>query len=200
MVAERMNIAVGMTLSRVGLLPLAIIPPALGWNNGGLISAGVVLLAGLTDFADGYLARKTGRITSFGTNLDFFSDKVFVGGMLIALAWEGLISTWIPVVVLARELAVSLARFNRFHWRPPSADIWGKAKTTVSFAAIIWVALRNGLSSPGAVNSLSEHFNLEGILSAAPWVMYAAVALTIISGLNYLWKYAGKGARIKTVN
>jgi CDP-diacylglycerol--glycerol-3-phosphate 3-phosphatidyltransferase len=200
MINEWMDIAVWLTLSRFVLLPLTILPLALGWSNGGFISACITQLAGLTDFADGIVARKTGRITSLGTNLDFFSDKIFVGGMLVTLAWRGLIPVWIPVVVLVREAAVTALRFKRFRWRTPSPDILGKAKTMFSFAAIMWVALRNDLSSPGVVNSLSAHFGLEGILSAAPWLMYAAVALTITSGLNYFWKYAGKVARIKTVN
>ena len=75
-----LNIAIWLTLSRFLLLPLTILPLALGWSNGGFIAACITQLAGLTDFADGIVARRTGHTTPLGTNLDFFSDKLFIGG------------------------------------------------------------------------------------------------------------------------
>ena len=187
-----LNIAIWLTLSRFLLLPLTILPLALGWSNGGFIAACITQLAGLTDFADGIVARRTGHTTPLGTNLDFFSDKLFIGGMLVALASLRLISAWIPAVVLAREVAVSVARFHHFHWRPPSPDMWGKAKTMVSYGAIMWVALRSDLTTNGIVAWVNSRIILNSLLSLAPWVMYAAVALTIISGLNYIWQFTIK--------
>ena len=137
----KMNIVIWLTISRVLLLPLAILPVALGWNEGWLISAVVTSVAGLSDFVDGYLARKMKLITALGANLDFLCDKIFIVGMLIALASFRLVAVWIPVVVLARELLVTILRINFFHLRLLTADVWGKAKTTVSFTAIVWVSL-----------------------------------------------------------
>ena len=187
-----LNIAIWLTLSRFLLLPLTILPLALGWSNGGFIAACITQLAGLTDFADGIVARKTRKTTQLGTNLDFFSDKIFIGGMLVTLAWLGLISTWIPVVVLTRELAVSVLRYYRFHWLTPSPDMWGKAKTMVSYGAIMWVTLRSDLTTNGIVAWVNSRIILNSLLSLAPWVIYAAVALTIISGLNYIWQFTIK--------
>jgi len=189
---DKMNIAIWLTLSRVLLLPLALLPVVLDWNEGWLISAAVTSVAGLSDFVDGYLARKMKLTTTLGANLDFLSDKIFIGGMLIALASFGLIAVWIPVVVLARELVISILRINRFHLLPPAADAWGKVKTTVSFAAIVWVSLQKELQSGSALNSLNAHGNLSTILSLAPWVMLAAVILTLLSGINYFWKYTNR--------
>ncbi len=189
---HKTNIALWLTVSRFALFPLAVISLASDWNNGGLISAVITQIAGLTDFADGIVARKTGQTTQLGVNLDFFSDKIFIGGMLVTLALLGLISVFVPVVVLARELAVTVLRYSRFHWNPPSADIWGKAKTMVSFGAIEWVAMNRDLSSGGLVTTFSSHLKLEGILSLAPWLVYAAVALTVISGLNYFRRFGLK--------
>ena len=138
---DKMNIAIWLTIARVFLLPLAILPVILDWNEGWLISAAVTSVAGLSDFVDGYLARKMKLTTALGANLDFLSDKVFIGGMLIALASFGLIAVWIPVVVLTRELFITILRINRFHLGVLTSDIWGKAKTTVSFLAIVWVTL-----------------------------------------------------------
>ena len=187
-----LNIAIWLTLSRFLLLPLTILPLALGWSNGGFIAACITQLAGLTDFADGIVARRTGHITALGTNLDFFSDKLFIGGMLVTLASLRLISAWIPAVVLAREAAVAVTRFHRFHWLPPSPDMWGKSKTMVSYGAIMWVALRSDLTTNGIVAWVNSRIILNSLLSLAPWVIYAAVALTIISGLNYIWQFTIK--------
>jgi CDP-diacylglycerol--glycerol-3-phosphate 3-phosphatidyltransferase len=193
---HNLNNAIWLTLSRFVLLPLAILPLALGWSNGGFMAACITQLAGLTDFADGIVARRTGQTTPLGTNLDFFTDKIFIGGMLVTLAWLGMIAVWVPAVVLAREAAVAILRFKRFHWLTPSPDMLGKAKTMVSFAAIMWVGMRHDLPSPGVIRSLATHFNLDGILSLAPWLVYTAVALTVISGVNYYRQYTFKQAGI----
>jgi CDP-diacylglycerol---glycerol-3-phosphate 3-phosphatidyltransferase len=184
-----LNPAVWLTVSRFVLLPLAVLPLALGWRDGGFIAACITQLAGLTDFFDGIVARHTGTITQLGTNMDFFSDKIFIGGMFVTLAWLGLIPAWVPIIVLAREAAVTALRFRRFRWLTPSPKMLGRLKTMVSYAAIMWVAMRHDLSSGGVINSLNKHFNLAGILSVAPWLVYVAVALTIISGLIYFVDY-----------
>ncbi len=184
-----MNIAIGLTLSRFVLLPMAVFPLVLDWNEGWLISSAITFLAGLSDFADGYLARKLKLTTPLGANLDYICDKVFIGGMLITLAFFQLIPAWIPIVVLVRELTITVLRIRRLNPRPLATDIWGKAKTTISFTAIGWVTLQKELQAGGALNSIDTHVNLSGLLSLAPWVMFAAVMLTLISGINYLWKY-----------
>jgi CDP-diacylglycerol--glycerol-3-phosphate 3-phosphatidyltransferase len=185
----QMNIAIGLTLSRFVLLPMAVLPLILNWNEGWLISSTITFLAGLSDFADGYLARKLKLTTLLGANLDYICDKVFIGGMLITLASFQLIPVWIPIVVLVRELTITLLRIKRFNPRPLATDIWGKAKTTVSFTAITWFTLQKELQVGNALNSIDTHVNLSGILSLASWVMLMAVILTLISGINYLWKF-----------
>jgi CDP-diacylglycerol--glycerol-3-phosphate 3-phosphatidyltransferase len=190
-----LNAATWLTLSRFLLFPSAVLPLALGWNNAGFISACVTQLAGLTDFADGIVARRTGNITPLGTTLDYFSDKLFIGGMLVTLAWSGLIPAWIPIVVLVREAAVSIVRFSRFKWDPPSPDLLGKSKTMFSYAAIMGVALQRDLASSGIVASINSNINIGPVLSQSRWLMYAALALTLVSGLNYMYKYLRKNAK-----
>jgi CDP-diacylglycerol--glycerol-3-phosphate 3-phosphatidyltransferase len=185
----KMNFINWLTTSRVLLLPIAILPITLGWREGWLITAAVTSLAGLSDFVDGYLARKMKLTTPLGANLDYLSDKIFVGGMLISLASFGLIATWIPIVVLVRELAISILRIKPFNARQIPTDIWGKLKTTISFVSIVWVTLQKGLESGNALKSIDAYMNLSAILSLAPWVMLTTVILTLLSGINYFWKY-----------
>ena len=190
--SDKMNITIWLTLSRVLLLPLAILPLALDWREGWVILAVVTAVAGLSDFGDGYLARKMKLTTALGANLDYLSDKVFVCAMLIALSAFGVIHVWIPLVVLAREVIISLLRLSGFRGTPLSVDIWGKTKTMVSFMAVVWLAIREALKTDSILNSFDWHGILSTVASLAPWVMLAAVILTLLSGINYLWKFIGR--------
>ncbi len=185
----KLNIATWLTLTRVLLLPLAILPITLGWVEGWLISAVVTAVAGLSDFFDGFLARKMNSITAFGAKCDMYSDKLFIGAMLLMLTATGQVDLWIPMVVISRELLILILRTKKSRTGRLVVDKWGKAKTTVSFMAIIWVSLRKDLESGNVLNSLDVHGNLHAVLSLAPVVTLCAVILTVISGLHYFWKY-----------
>ena len=184
-----MNIAVWVTLSRVFLLPLAILPVALGWREGWLILVAVTAAAGLSDFADGYLARKMKLTSALGANLDYLSDKIFICGMLFALTAFEAIPGWIPPVVLARELIISLLRLSSFRGDSLAVDKWGKIKTTMSFVAVGWLAIRESLKSDSLLKLLDWNGILSTVASLAPVFMLAAVVLTLFSGANYIWKY-----------
>ena len=188
-----MNVASWLTVSRLFLMPPAILPVSLGWGNGWLVSAAITVVAGLTDIFDGFLARRMERISSLGINLDLLSDKVFVGAMLVFLAWQDIIPAWMPAVVIAREVAVSLVRLVRFRGQPPASDAWGKAKTAVSFVAIVWVLLWGDRQTVGYLAGVGVPSLLSSALALAPWVMALAVILTVVSGANYLVRYYKRG-------
>jgi CDP-diacylglycerol---glycerol-3-phosphate 3-phosphatidyltransferase len=185
-----MNLAIWITVSRFILLPVAILPVIIGFKEGWLICAVATQLAGLSDFADGIVARRFGSVTQLGTNLDFFGDKFFVSGTLIVMSLYGLVPAWIPVVIVIREIAVSTLRFRYFGWDTPSADNWGKLKTTVSYTALIWTALNQNFVSGGALSLFKTELDLKVVLAQAHWIMLAAVILTLLSGANYFWKYS----------
>ena len=189
-----LNVPCWITLSRLLFLPAAMLPVTLGWSHGLLISAAVCVLAGATDAADGYLARKLGCATSLGIHLDLLADKLFVSGMLLLLTWSGVIPLWMPAVVIIREAMVSLARLVRFGRRPPASDVWGKIKMATSMAAIVGVLLRQDMLQGPSAEGLAKagsHTPVPTLLSLAPWVMLLAVALTVLSGANYLALYSG---------
>ncbi len=183
-----MNVADWLTLSRMLLLPLAVLPPALGWSEGWLICAAVTALAGATDYADGRVARRYGMKTSLGSSLDFIADKVFIGGMLIALAALGSLAIWIPLVVLGREAVILFLRRRNKGSEVLASDMLGKTKTAVSFLAVGWVALNESIHSEEAIAGLNFDW-FENLLSLAPWAAAAAVVLTVLSGINYLARY-----------
>ena len=133
----------------------------------------------LTDWADGYLARKLGQTSAFGAFLDPVADKFLVCACLLVLVEMGRVDTLVALVIIGREIAISALR----EWmaqigasRSVAVHIVGKLKTTVQMVAIPFL-LYDGL--------------LFGVLDTAAWgtaLIYAAAVLTIWSMVYYLRK------------
>lgn len=146
-------------------------------SRGYAISAAVVFgVAALTDFADGYLARRWRITTTLGAFLDTVADKVLVTGALIALVEIGTTSGWIAFVIIGREIAImglrSVAALDQ-GTVPPS--IWGKWKATVQFVAILLAIALFDLTI--------------GPLRLDEWMMGVAVVVTLLSAGDYFSKF-----------
>lgn len=172
------------------LLPFTILPIVFNWNYGWFVSAALTVLASLTDLFDGYIARKLSLQTSLGTILDWAGDKLFIGTMFITLAAFRLIPFWIPAIIISREIIISIFRYTRFGRNPPLSDSIGKAKTGVSFAAIVFALMQQDLNTNGLLITPLVKQPAEVLFSFTPWVLWIAVALTILSGMNYLSRYS----------
>jgi CDP-diacylglycerol--glycerol-3-phosphate 3-phosphatidyltransferase len=137
------------------------------------VAAGVFCVAAATDWADGRLARRWGVTTTLGTFLDTTADKILVTGGLVALVAVGRASPWIAVIVTGRELTIMGLRgvlaADGVLLRPSPL---AKAKTTVQFLAIALAMVRPDVAVGGAY--------------VDEWVMVAAAAITVASGLDYL--------------
>jgi nicotinamide-nucleotide amidase len=178
-----MNRATWLTLTRLPLALATILVLLSDWPGRWLTAAVLVDLIGNTDYLDGWWARRRGEVTTLGKNLDFALDKICVTALLLALAGLGIVALWIPLVVLAREVVISAARLIRFGSEAPPPDFWGKAKTGLTLTAMVVLLLRRAFPDLGGGTGW--------LLDLGPWLMLAAVALTVLSGLNYLVKYAG---------
>ena len=179
------NLPLALVYARV----LAVIPIVLllgaGDERSATIAFAVFCLAALTDAIDGRLARRYGQVTRLGTFLDPLADKLLVIGTLIPLQALGLVPVWIVVLVVARELAVTnLRAIASARGYSVGASLWGKVKTIFQTLAAA------GLLLLFAVPSLPLAYVAYSLLSAA-------VALTVVSGVDYLWKasfaIAGRG-------
>ncbi|MGK0360608.1 MAG: CDP-diacylglycerol--glycerol-3-phosphate 3-phosphatidyltransferase [Bradymonadia bacterium] len=117
-----------ITLTRIALLPVAVVAYLMGFKALGLM-VGVVV--GGTDYLDGYLARKRNQVTYLGAILDQFADLVFEVTLLVLLVTEPLGPTpFVIVVYLFREFWVgSIRRFMATHQIDISSNMWGKVKT-----------------------------------------------------------------------
>lgn len=186
---KQWNVACWITVSRLALLPLVLLAVPLGGSHGLLAGASLCAFAGVTDAVDGHVARRLGCVTPLGGQLDSMVDKLFVSAMVVYLAWLGAIPFWIPATIILREVAVSLARLSKFHNHPPASDAWGKAKMATSLVAIVGLLLRHDLQQGGLLAQTSAYVPLSLVLELTPWIMGLAVALTVLSGANYLLSY-----------
>ena len=140
-----MNTANKITLFRVALIPVFLVILYLDFPGRLFAALGVFILASLSDFLDGYIARKYHQITDFGKFMDPIADKVLViSAMVMFVSW-GWMPAWILVIVIARELAVSALRLIAVDNGQVIAAGWsGKVKTASTMVCVcVMLAFRN---------------------------------------------------------
>ena len=131
------------------------------------------LIASLTDFLDGHLARKNNQVTDFGKVLDAIADKMLVNGVLIILAVESQISVIVPVIIVIRDIAVDSIKMIAGQKNGAVAASWtGKTKT---------VCMLIGLTLLFFGNLPFELFNLR----VAEFLILIATVLSVVSGVQY---------------
>lgn len=168
-----MNLPNKLTMFRVILIPFFVvfmlvdITPFDKW-----IALAVFIVASLTDLLDGKIARKYDLVTNFGKFMDPLADKLLVCSALICLVALGRIPAWIVIVIIAREFIISGFRLIASdNGVVIAASYWGKFKTTFQMVMICLM-----IADIAALALLTDV------------VMWAALALTVISLADYLWK------------
>jgi CDP-diacylglycerol---glycerol-3-phosphate 3-phosphatidyltransferase len=159
-----------LTVARILAVPVIVVALLDETPNGDALAAAVFALAAITDGLDGYIARSRDAVTTFGKLADPLADKLLIVAALISLVSLGRVAAWVAMVIIARELAVTVLRAVAAEQGVVIAASWlGKLKTMLQvaavFALIIWEP------APLGVDLL----------------VYAAVALTVISGADYFF-------------
>lgn len=138
-----------------------------------IVAWAVFAVAVITDRVDGSLARTYGVVTEFGKLADPIADKMLMGAALIGLSMLGDLPWWVTVVILVREIGVTLLRFAVIRRGVIPASRGGKLKTLVQAIAIGLFILPLHSWPP--------------IWSTVAWaVMWVAIALTVVTGLDYV--------------
>lgn len=167
-----------LALTRLVLTPIAMFLILQSPGNRSYAIAGTVVfvIAALTDFADGYLARRWRITTTLGAFLDTVADKVLVAGALIALVEVGTTSSWVAFIIIAREVSImglrSVAALDQ-STVPPS--IWGKSKAAIQFTAISVAILNLDI--------------VVGPWRVDQWLMALAVVVTVVSAGDYFSRF-----------
>jgi CDP-diacylglycerol--glycerol-3-phosphate 3-phosphatidyltransferase len=165
-----LNLPNGLTVVRIMLVPVLVVALLGNTPAGDILAAVVFSLASLTDFVDGYLARSRDSITTFGKLMDPLADKLLIIAALISLVSLHRLAGWVAMVIIARELAVTVLRLGASQAGVVlAASMFGKVKTCLQIAAILAVIAVRG--QPVWVETL----------------LYVTVAVTVISGLDYFF-------------
>jgi CDP-diacylglycerol---glycerol-3-phosphate 3-phosphatidyltransferase len=170
---------VWITSVRIALIPAVMGLILLGDDHDNAYTLAAVLfsIAAVTDFVDGYLARRWEVTTTLGSFLDTTADKLLVSGALVALLDVHRVSAWIAIVIIGRELVImglrGLVAADGVVLKP---SIWGKLKTNVQFIAILLAILR--------------YEDKLGPLYLDEWAMLGAAFITVMSAVEYLARFS----------
>jgi CDP-diacylglycerol--glycerol-3-phosphate 3-phosphatidyltransferase len=184
------NIANIVTVIRILLAPVFIVLLLEdGGNDGYLryVAAILFVFAIVTDSVDGLLARQRNLVTDLGKLIDPIADKVLTGGALVGLSILQEIPWWITIVILVREVGITVFRFIALRDRVIAASWLGKVKTVAQAVAIsfalfpFWQFLGSWINVVNAV------------------LIVIALVLTVVSGVEYLWQAyrVGRAKRIE---
>ena len=146
-------------------------------GDAAVVACVLFCVAAATDWVDGRLARRWDVTSKLGSFLDTTADKLLVTGVLIALVGSERVSPWIAAIIVGRELIIlGLRGVVAVDGAVMQPSIWGKLKTTIQFVAIMLAILRPGHEVGG--------------MYLDQWVMLVAAAVTVMSAVDYLQRFA----------
>ena len=171
-----MNLPNKLTLFRIFLIPVFILVMLFNIPSKYLIACVIFIVASITDAMDGHIARKHNLITDFGKFMDPLADKLLVISALICMIEVDLVSSWMVIIIVARELTVSILRaIAAADGKVIAASGGGKLKTISQMIAIPLLLL-------------GVQFGSNILLSIGNITILIATLLTLCSGWEYLYK------------
>jgi CDP-diacylglycerol--glycerol-3-phosphate 3-phosphatidyltransferase len=175
-----LNLPNMLTVLRIMLVPVLVVALLGNTREGDVLAAIVFALASATDFVDGYLARSRHSVTTFGKLMDPLADKLLIVAALIALVSLNRLEAWVAMVIITRELAVTVLRLGATQAGVVmAASMLGKVKTCMQIALILALI---------AVHGQPLWLSL---------LLYATVLVTIVSGLDFFFGLRRRLARVQ---
>ena len=161
-----------LTLFRILLVPVLVAALLSGLDSGDLLAAIVFGIASFTDALDGWIARRNKDESTFGKLMDPLADKLLVTAALVSLVSLNRLATWVAMVIIAREFAVTgLRQLAMEHGEVIPASSWGKIKTVAQIAMVLALIAVDG--RPAWVDAL----------------IYATVLVTVLSAVDYFFNF-----------
>ena len=161
------------TIRMILIVPFVMIMQIAPDGNGRFAALAIFIIASITDFLDGYIARKNHLVTNFGKFMDPLADKLLVSAAMICLVSMDRLPAWMVIIIISREFAISgfrlIAADNGI---VIAASWWGKFKTVSQMIMIILLIANLG----GIFTILEKIF------------MWVALILTVVSLADYIWK------------
>jgi len=180
--SSQWNLANAITVARILLVPVFLIVLLSGIPEpyADIAAAAVFIIAAASDKLDGYIARKRQSITALGQFLDPLADKLLIAAALIALVAQDRVPAWVAMVIIGREIAVSVLRsVGVSQGVSIPADRYGKLKTVLQIVYVMYVLV----PTVEIAELLHIPVSLEPIVE---WILAIVVVLvTLASGINY---------------
>ena len=184
------NVPNAITVSRLFLTGVFVAGASFASTAGHWVALVSFVIAAISDFLDGYLARRLGLVTPMGKLLDPLADKVLVCSAFVYLSAMNFCPVWVTVLILAREFLVTgLRQIAVEAGRVLAADRLGKWKTglqlTFCITCLVWLAFQP--LDPGNPFVRLIHYLSGPSGWLQPASMWLALGLTLLSGWHYLW-------------
>lgn len=184
-----MNLPNKLTMMRVVLVPAFMVFAALAkygtadFNATFSLVAGIIFtVASITDFLDGYIARKNHLVTDFGKFMDPLADKCLTTAAFIYMVVDGVCSPIVLAVILFREFAVAGVRMIAAETGTViAANMWGKVKTVLQMLSIIFYFFGTALCWNGTLESITV------VVLVSILLCWLVAIVTAVSGIKYLW-------------
>lgn len=171
-----MNLPNSLTLARIFLIPLLVVVLLTKFDGKELVGAAIFGLAALTDWLDGFLARRRKQVTTFGQLMDPLADKLLITAALVSLVQMELAPAWMVAVILGRELGVTVLRsvaYSRGITIPASP--LGKVKMMSQVVAILLLILGRE--------------NLQGFFVLGNVALWVVVVTSLVSAADYYRRF-----------
>lgn len=186
--SSQFNLANVITISRILLIPvfLVLLLSGIPEPYGDIAAAAVFILAAATDKLDGYVARRSKQITTLGQFLDPLADKLLIAAALIALVSQGRIAAWVAMLIIGREVAVSVLRIVGVSQGVSiPADRYGKLKTVLQIVYVVYVLV--------PTDKIADLINVStDVATVIQWVLAGVVVVvTLASGVRYFMNARG---------
>ena len=177
-----MNLPNKLTIARILLIPVLWIFLATQAVWAQVLAFFLFLLASLTDYVDGYIARAWGLVTDFGKFVEPIADKLLVTTVMLVLLDQGRMPCWAVVLFIAREFVISAFRLVAAGKGVViAADKLGKYKTATQMVALCMLMLLSPVAGHAAITS-------SFLLTVAYIVLYVSLALSVVSCVDYIRK------------
>jgi CDP-diacylglycerol--glycerol-3-phosphate 3-phosphatidyltransferase len=184
-----MNWANRLTLSRLLLTVLFVIALNSPWRYGRTCALVIFLVAGLTDFIDGEIARRYAWVTNFGRLMDPLVDKIMIAAAFISLVPLKAIPAWVAITVVARDFLITgLRLMASAKGRILPAERLGKQKTSWQVITVVFFLTLLSVRELQFADEKSAWW-LHAWHEAGPVLVWITVVLTVYSGLGYTWRH-----------
>ncbi|MFZ3374591.1 MAG: CDP-diacylglycerol--glycerol-3-phosphate 3-phosphatidyltransferase [Chthoniobacterales bacterium] len=183
-----MNWANRITLSRLGLTVVFVVALNSSWQYGRTTALVIFLIAGLTDFVDGEIARRYGVVTNFGKLMDPLVDKIMMAAAFISLVPLKAVPAWAATTVVARDFLITgLRLMASAKGQILPAERLGKQKTSWQIITIVFFLTLLSLAELRHADEKSTWW-FRAWTEAGPVLVWITVALTIYSALGFTWR------------